>query len=58
MAAETIKRIDQLLKEEEEIPIRDAAGIITANGIDAAARIRAIKSCLRIIKEEGIKEVE
>lgn len=44
-----IERIDQLIRETETEPIRDAALIITANGVGAAARLTAIKECKNIV---------
>jgi hypothetical protein len=37
------------------VPTKDAAGIITAAGIDAGVRIKAIEECLRIAESEERK---
>ena len=55
MIIEAIKIISKLLKDTESILIRDEAGIITAQGIDAAARVKALKDCLHALRKEGIK---
>jgi len=48
----TVQRIEEILAAAVQVPVRDAAGIITPSGVDAAARVKAIKDCLRIVKEE------
>jgi len=45
-------RIIKMLEQEERTPEKDAAGIITAKGIDSAVRRLAIQDCLRIVREE------
>lgn len=48
------ERIRDLIRNEESIPVKDKAGIITAHGIDATVRRRALQQCLDIvIQEEG-----
>jgi len=48
----TAKRIQELLDCAVKVPVRDKAGIITPEGIDAAARAKALQECLKIAKEE------
>ena len=52
----TVQRIEEILASAVKVPIRDAAGIITPAGIDAAARVKAIGECLKIAKEEDADE--
>jgi|GEM_PF-5997135 hypothetical protein len=47
-----IKRLEALLAAAESVPVKDGAGIITAAGIDAAVRVKAITECLKIVCEE------
>lgn len=46
-------RIIKMLQQEEAIPEKDDAGIITAKGIDSQVRQQAIKDCLKIVREEN-----
>jgi hypothetical protein len=48
----TIHRLEALLAAAEAVPVKDGAGIITAAGIDAGVRIKAIRECLSIVREE------
>jgi hypothetical protein len=50
MNTDTIQRLHDFLLKEEATPLRDSAGIITAAGIDAAARKQAIKDCIKIVE--------
>jgi len=52
----TVQRIEELLSAAVKVPIRDAAGIITPAGIDAAAKVKAIGECLKSAKEEEHNE--
>jgi len=52
----TAQRIQELLDCAVNVPIRDAAGVITPAGIDAAARVEAIGECLKIAREEDPDE--
>lgn len=54
---QTIKRIQRLLDEIERIPERDDAGIITPAGYEAVMQAKAVRECLRIVKEEYEGEV-
>lgn len=45
------ERLEQLLILNETAPTRDAAKIITPSGVDAKAKITAIKECIRLAKE-------
>lgn len=47
-----IKRLYDFLKEEEAVPIKDAAGIITSAGIDSHVRVETIRACIRKLKDE------
>ena len=47
-----ITRLEALLSAAEAVPYKDGAGIITAAGIDAWVRIKAISECLKIVREE------
>jgi pyruvate/oxaloacetate carboxyltransferase len=40
-----------MLQQEESIPIKDVAGIITPEGIDSMVRKKIILDCLRIISK-------
>jgi len=51
-----VRRLEQLLKIAEAVPVKDRAGIITAAGIDAGVRVRAIAECLKIAREEAQRE--
>lgn len=48
----TVQRIEEILAAAVRVPIRDAAGIVTPAGIDAAVRVKALRECLEIAKEE------
>lgn len=50
---DAVKRLSDFLKEEEAIPVKDAAGIITPAGIDAGVEAQTIKKCIREI--EGVE---
>lgn len=47
-----ITRLEALLSAAEAVPYKDGAGIITAAGIDAGVRVKAIAECLKIVSEE------
>jgi hypothetical protein len=47
-----VQRLEALLAAAEAVPVKDGAGIITAAGIDAGVRIKTIRECLQIIREE------
>jgi len=48
-------RIIKMLENEQSIPEKDGAGIITAKGIDSQVRRQAIGDCLKIVREETVK---
>jgi len=48
----TAKRIQELLDCAVKVPVRDKAGNITPEGIDAAARAKALQDCLKIAQDE------
>jgi len=48
----TVERIQQLLDCASRTPERDAAGVITPNGVDAQVRVKALRDCLKIAEEE------
>ena len=49
-------RLEALLAAAEAVPVKDGAGIVTAAGIDAAVRVKAIRECLKIVREEENRE--
>jgi len=49
----TVERIKELLNCAVRIPVRDAAGVIRPDGVDASIRAKAIQECLKIIEDEG-----
>ena len=51
----TVTRIEELLRCMNNIPEKDSAGIITAHGVDCTVRIKALKDCLKIAKDEESK---
>jgi hypothetical protein len=51
----TVERIQELLNCANRIPERDAAGIITAAGIDAKVQAEALTQCLKIAQDEESK---
>lgn len=51
----TVERIQKLLDYAIRVPEKDAAGIITTAGGDSAIRIKTLKECLAIAKDEEIK---
>lgn len=51
IGADAIQRLHDFLKEEEAVPAKDAAGIITAVGIDAHVRVETIRACIRRIED-------
>jgi len=53
-----IEAIEKLLATEQSTTERDAAGIITPRGIDAAVRIRTIKECLSVARQTEEKYVQ
>ena len=53
-----IEAIEKLLATEQSTTERDAAGIITPLGIDAAVRIRTIKECLSVARQTEEKYVQ
>jgi len=52
IGTDAIQRLHDFLKEEEAIPVKDSAGIITAAGIDAHVRVETIRACIRRIEDE------
>lgn len=48
---DAIQLLHDFLKEEEAIPVKDGAGIITDQGIDAHVRVDTIRACIRRIKD-------
>jgi len=48
----TVERIREILDCAVRVPIRDAAGVITAAGIDSAVEIKTLERCLKIAEEE------
>jgi hypothetical protein len=52
IGTDAILRLSDFLKEEEAIPVKDEAGIITAAGIDAHVRTDTIRACIRRITDE------
>ena len=46
------ERIQNLINCTDNIPEKDNAGIITAAGIDYTVRMKALKECLKIVKDE------
>jgi len=56
MIMSTVQRIEQLLAAAVRVPIRDAAGIITPTGGENAARVKALRECLKIAREEEKKD--
>lgn len=52
----TIERIQQLLDCANKVPEKDAAGIIIPSGVDARERVKALKECLKIVKDTELKE--
>lgn len=46
-----LEKLNALLASEKQTPIRDGAGVITAAGIDASARIKGIEKCLKIVTD-------
>jgi hypothetical protein len=49
----TAKRIEELLAAAVCIPVKDGAGIVTPAGIDAGVRVKTLRECLEIAREEG-----
>lgn len=47
-----INKIQLLLKETEAVPLKEG-GIIIPSGFEATIEARAIRRCLKIIKEEA-----
>lgn len=52
----TVQRIQELLDCAVRVPEKDDAGIITATGIDATVRIKALQDCLKIAQDEEEKD--
>lgn len=52
IGTDAIQRLSDFLKEEESIPVKDAAGIITASGIDPHVRVETIRACIRRLEDE------
>lgn len=50
---DAIQRLHDYLLEEEAIPVKDSAGIITAQGIDAHVRVDTIRACIRRLEDHG-----
>lgn len=44
-----IEALEKLLSQQEEVSIRDAAGVIIPEGIDAKVRVQTIKECIRAL---------
>lgn len=51
IGTDAVQRLSDFLKEEEAVPIKDTAGIITSAGIDSHVRVETIRACIRKIKE-------
>lgn len=51
--SEAERRIESLIKMEEDRPLLDAAGICDPMNMDAAIRVRAFKQCLEIVRDEA-----
>jgi len=47
---DAVQRLHDFLLEEEATPVKDNAGIITAQGIDAHVRVETIRACIRRIE--------
>jgi hypothetical protein len=52
LGPDAIQRLHDYLLEEEAVPVKDSAGIITAAGIDAHVRVETIRACIRRITDE------
>ena len=52
IGVDAIQRLHDFLKEEEAVPVKDAAGIITAAGIDSHVRADTIRACIRRITDD------
>jgi len=50
LGPDAIQRLHDYLLEEEAVPVKDGAGIITAQGIDAHVRVETIRACIRRIE--------
>ena len=53
LGPDAIQRLHDFLLEEEAVPVKDSAGIITAQGIDAHVRVETIRACIRKIEGDG-----
>lgn len=51
----TVERIKQLLNCAERVPVKDGAGVIRPDGVDASIRAKAIQECLKIAEDEERK---
>lgn len=51
----TAERIQAILDAEVSIPRKDAAGIITPEGIDCGVKIKTLETCLAIARQEEQK---
>ena len=58
IGVDAIQRLNDFLKEEEAIPVKDDAGIITAVGIDSHVRVETIRSCIRRLTVESDRPIK
>jgi len=47
---EIIQKLHDFLLEKESFPIKDAAKIISPDGVNAAAIVNTIKECIKIVQ--------
>lgn len=47
-----VERLQDLLACTMRVPVRDAAGVIRPDGVDASIRAKAIQDCLKIVEDE------
>ena len=55
MTMSTVERIEKLLAAAVRVPVKDKAGIVTPAGIDAGVRVKVLRECLDIAREEDGK---
>jgi len=55
IGSDAIQSLHDFLLEEEAVPVKDSAGIITAQGIDAHVRVGTIRACIRRITDDPPK---
>jgi hypothetical protein len=56
MSLSICDRIQRVIDSEGVIPVKDAAGVITPEGIDYAVRMKAYKECLAIARSVEEKD--